>query len=934
MRYKTTLAPPVFLLLLPVLVVLVFVLSATATDPPHNLNCADCHKTHSAPGGTITKVGGNANLCFSCHIPGGTATAKPFAVSDQAFPWPGLAAATASGTSHRWDSGPAGHVTFGGGAVTPSTGTVKSEGAFTGPYAKTYTITITTAGNVGVARFSWTATTPGGGSGANVLTGVSVPLDQGISVTFTDGTGTSFQLNDKWYVYVRTDINAPSNPVLSAVMENGFIMCSTCHDVHSQVNEPFDRNAPAYLGAGTGAGRHFQAVSNDVDQMCIDCHSARNVQSAEIGGSHAVGVTVPAAGDYKAPTTLPLDKTQNMVRCTTCHTLHYSPAGNGTVLRSANITALCTDCHTLADTTTPAAHLNTSTGSLWPGGKYGSTLPAADASRKGFCTNCHQPHGWPDQVTPTVTFFPKLLVERTDLYDDKTDPSTAENICYTCHDSSGPALKDAKTSFPAAGTAQNYQDQFLAQVYNGSTGNLDWSGTPWVETDGGGAGPAAGRVLVVVNDANCYPSGGNCVRLASSTVTTDLIYRPANLPTGVTVTLTYDWRRGGSGSAQYQCQISSNGGTSWTTLATYSTIGTGSATHNITTYANANTRIRFRPSTTGAGSYFYVDNVNISYTTAGMKSGHFVDDAVQVSGPYRSVECRDCHDVHKAQAGSHTYSTTATATRNLVSNPTKGVFGLSVDYTGLGNFVAPSSSNYTAVTSSQYEYQICFKCHSAYSWAFGTAPNGMSPNGSATRPVLTDLAQEFSPANKSGHPVVTGLDNYTNSVAVGSPARKGLQATYLKAPWATNIGQQTMMCSDCHNTDAASPAAQGPHGSSVQFVLRGPNSNNWPNVTLTNFATSWCANCHNNFTSDPHSGNHNSYYCYQCHIVIPHGGKVSRLIGDRETMPARYAYNNTLTTMNISTFVKNAVGSYAQSGSCAATSCYSSHSAITAGENW
>ena len=198
----------------------------------------------------------------------------------------------------------------------------------------------------------------------------------------------------------------------------------------------------------------------------------------------------------------------------------------------------------------------------------------------------------------------------------------------------------------------------------------------------------------------------------------------------------------------------------------------------------------------------------------------------------------------------------------------------------------------------------------------------------------TDLAQEFNPANRSGHPVVTGLTNYT-----GSSAPKALAATTMKAPWATNLGAQTMMCSDCHNTDAASPAAQGPHGSAAQFMLRGTNPANWPNITLTNASTSWCANCHTMTLSNNtghNTGNHNGYQCWNCHIVIPHGSKMSRLMGYSgagTTMPARYAYNNTVSNMKITGFKKptSATG-YSQDGSCQ-TSCYHS-AAVSPSESW
>jgi hypothetical protein len=171
--------------------------------------------------------------------------------------------------------------------------------------------------------------------------------------------------------------------------------------------------------------------------------------------------------------------------------------------------------------------------------------------------------------------------------------------------------------------------------------------------------------------------------------------------------------------------------------------------------------------------------------------------------------------------------------------------------------------------------------------------------------------------------VVTGLNNYT-----GSAAPKALLAVTMKAPWATNLGTQTMMCSDCHNTDGI--AAQGPHGSANQFMLKGTNAANWPNVTLSSGTTSWCANCHtltlaNNKVHN--TGNHSGYQCYRCHVIIPHGSKRSRLIGDRINMPARYAYQNNLANMDMTGFTKaTTAGGYTESNCGVGGGCYSGHS--------
>lgn len=273
-------------------------------------------------------------------------------------------------------------------------------------------------------------------------------------------------------------------------------------------------------------------------------------------------------------------------------------------------------------------------------------------------------------------------------------------------------------------------------------------------------------------------------------------------------------------------------------------------------------------------------------------------------------------------------------------------------------WTAPAAGNFTKQTlgaGSGLQATLCFKCHSSYYWGTGTPPNGLSPNGTVSTPVETDVAMEFNPANRSGHPVLASLNNYTGNVTP-----KALTAAQLSAPWNVNVGTQTMSCSDCHNTDAASPAAQGPHGSAMKFMLAGTNKY-WPEnasgtaYTLGNNPTNntflaglFCLNCHPMFTggtnsttnwagnnvhwehSGPQLGNVN---CYRCHIIIPHGGKVSRLIATNTTgLPARYAYSNTQSNVYVTQFKKAAgPGSY-DTPNCN-TSC-NGHGPITSPETW
>ena len=426
---------------------LIIVSLVYALDPPHDdsnfIECLTCHIPHNAAGGSITQVQGNPNLCMSCHTPAGMASNKPFSDADQAFP--GL-----SGTSHRWDSGPSGHVEAT--LSNTSSGAIASTGAFTGRIEKTYTLTITSDGDTGTASFDWVDSDGNNGSG---VTGMGVPLNDGLSLNFSDGgSSPSFIANDTWILYVRTDLRLPDindfsfeRPMAQRVAD-GKVVCSVCHDQHSQEHIPFDPAAPAFTGPGTGAGRHYQRRDNDSAQMCKVCHSARDVQSSS-QGSHPISVTIPTIDFFRMPPDLPLDH-QGKVQCTTCHNPHFADSGgansgqgDGYILRQS-IGELCFQCHILADRA-GGSHFDPVTGGLWPGGQYGSSFPAHTNEKRGFCVNCHWPHGWPDD-TDSNQDYPRLWVERYDIADDSSDPDDAEDLCFTCHDGA-PATTDIAGEF-------------------------------------------------------------------------------------------------------------------------------------------------------------------------------------------------------------------------------------------------------------------------------------------------------------------------------------------------------------------------------------------------------------------------------------------------------------------------------------------------------
>ncbi len=58
------------------------------------------------------------------------------------------------------------------------------------------------------------------------------------------------------------------------------VVCSVCHNQHSQSAATWDPNSPSYGGTGTGSGRHYQRSANDLNQLCEDCHYYRSSSHA------------------------------------------------------------------------------------------------------------------------------------------------------------------------------------------------------------------------------------------------------------------------------------------------------------------------------------------------------------------------------------------------------------------------------------------------------------------------------------------------------------------------------------------------------------------------------------------------------------------------------------------------------------------------------
>jgi hypothetical protein len=297
----------------------------------------------------------------------------------------------------------------------------------------------------------------------------------------------------------------------------------------------------------------------------------------------------------------------------------------------------------------------------------------------------------------------------------------------------------------------------------------------------------------------------------------------------------------------------------------------------------------------------------------------------------RHAECADCHNPHAAGPIGSVH----TPPGNGISDVLRGVWGVEPSWPSLWSQPTSFTEMKPPVypEGSDFEYQICLKCHSYY--GLGTLTDGVSliigPSGTQ----ITDQAWEFNPNNKSAHPVAVALSSQT-----GSYEPQPLAASQaMVSPWGPG-GDQVMYCSDCHGGEEGIQEPSGPHGSNYKYMLK-----DWPTKPggtpwLLNPADAgntdlFCNNCHVvfdgiNWGNNVHAGSNHQMQnipCVGCHVAVPHGSKRSRLIGYASD-PAPYNYNgNSLLVLG---FTKAATPDGYETTNCQ-TSCHVSHSSPVAG---
>jgi len=219
------------------------------------------------------------------------------------------------------------------------------------------------------------------------------------------------------------------------------------------------------------------------------------------------------------------------------------------------------------------------------------------------------------------------------------------------------------------------------------------------------------------------------------------------------------------------------------------------------------------------------------------------DPMEALSGQSAHVECADCHNPHAATAPS----------------PAAG-------YVPLGNTlrnVTGVTTGGATVRNAQYEYEVCFKCHTDAAVDVRRRLSRQSQTA--------NLRLKLSVGNPSFHPVVGSSPSPDTVSLVPSLSSGGL-----------------VRCTDCHNNDTGprdgGGGPDGPHGSGFDFLLA-------RNYTVTDgtpesaFEYALCYKCHEraSILGDESFREHRLHVveertpCSACHD--PHGVSLTQATG-------------------------------------------------------
>lgn len=269
----------------------------------------------------------------------------------------------------------------------------------------------------------------------------------------------------------------------------------------------------------------------------------------------------------------------------------------------------------------------------------------------------------------------------------------------------------------------------------------------------------------------------------------------------------------------------------------------------------------------------------------------------------RHAECADCHDPHQA--------TGTAGTPPAAGGPIAGVSGVRINWgtTTWSNW--PGNAAFTLVAEVDYQYDLCFKCHSYYSYSTNPPDSVSRALNDRSGGKQVDVAKEFNPNNSTYHAVVGSTKNATYSSS-GTRAYGYLNPNWeRRSEWQSDTGTVAdtrstarLYCTDCHASNNTS--ILGPHGSANPFILVAPwNPNTGSNglggtggSTPGDTSDHLCFKCHdysfyaangsgwsadggsstrrsafsNGANYNLHTSKHSNQGCAGCHGAVPHGG--------------------------------------------------------------
>ncbi len=416
-----------------------------------------------------------------------------------------------------------------------------------------------------------------------------------------------------------------------------------------------------------------------------------------------------------------------------------------------------------------------------------SSIKTQDTSM--ICIFCHTPHStqplfaplWNrDEGAPSYTLY-----SSSTLYSTLGQPDGASKLCLSCHDGTIAIghIKSRTTDFTMQNTTSG---KFPA----GHSSNLspDISDDHPVSFNSSGIVTASSEfVHPGVNDSVKYDKSGKIQCTSCHDPHNDdfpkfmvknginsSICKSCHKPTGYAGISTHDISGG---------TWNGSGANPWP-HTTYSTVGENSC-QNCHRSHSAGGKERLRSSSLDSEVCLICHNgntgINIkseitkAYSHNAIIYNNIHDANENIMSAAKHTQCVDCHNPHRLNSNS--------ASAPNVNGRLLGVSGMNI--------------NGVIINESQYEYEVCLKCHGQN--RYNNPPvNRLYQN--------SNIRVAFLPSNASFHSVAS-----QGTVS---------QVPSLKSGWTVT---SRMYCSDCHNnnnsTSNGGSGPDGPHGSNKNYLL-------------------------------------------------------------------------------------------------------------------